>query len=107
MMKQFKVISIFIIFLFSANSAFSACTSKYDFASGNYYTVCDNGSSTSITGSNITNGTNWSQTQNSDGSCSGRDKNNNYYSGDNNTGRYYNYGTGKTCFGTGALRTCY
>ena len=107
MANQIKTTLIFLLLIFSSNAAFSACTSKYDYASGNYYTVCDNGSNTTIRGSNIRNGTNWSQTQNSNGSYSGRDKNGNYYSGDNNTGRYYNYGTGKTCYGTCAFRRCY
>lgn len=52
-------------------------------------------------------GSTWSQTQNSNGSYFGQDSGGNYYNGNNNTGYYNNMGTGKTCFGTGALRSCY
>ena len=88
-------------------SANAGCTSKYDWQSGNNYTVCSDSSGTSISGYNAGTGSTWNQRQNRDGSYSGRDAGGNYYTGNNNTGSYYNYGTGKSCYGTGAFRTCY
>jgi len=93
--------------IFSANVAAATCTSQYDWTSGNYYQVCDNGyGSTTTRGFNYNTGSNWEQTNRSNGTYSGRDANGNFYSGNSNTGFYSNYGTGRTCFGTGAFRTC-
>ena len=106
MYKTF-VISFLITIIFSVSSAFASCYSKYDWNSGNYYQVCNNGSSTTLRGNNFSTGSSWSQTQRSNGTYSGTDSSGNYYSGNNKTGQYFNYGTGRTCFGTGAFRSCY
>jgi hypothetical protein len=105
--KSLKFLPILVAITFISSISHAGCTTKYDYNSGNYYTVCPNSTGTSINGYNTNNGTTWSQQQNSNGTYSGRDGSGNLYSGDNNTGYYLNYGTGETCFGTGALRTCY
>ena len=105
--KSLKFLPILVTLIFTSTISHAGCTTKYDYKSGNSYTICSNGSGTSINGYNYKNGTTWSQQQNQNGTYSGRDGSGNYYSGDNRTGHYYNYGTGKTCYGTGALRTCF
>lgn len=79
----------------------------YDWQSGNSYTVRPDRNGASIQGYNMNNGSMWSQRQNRDGTYNGTDAQGNFYSGNNRTGSYYNFGTGRTCYGTGALRTCY
>ena len=106
-MKKFLSLFVILFLFLSTTNAIAACKSTYDWQSGNTYRVCTNSYSTQIYGNNYNTGSSWSQTQRSNGSYSGRDKNNNYYTGNNKTGFYQNYGTGKTCFGTGYLRTCY
>ena len=81
---------------------------QYDWQSGNHYTITpryDGG--IQLNGLNLNNGTTWSQTQRPDGSYSGFDGNGNYYYGNNRSGFYQNMGTGRTCIGTGAARSCY
>lgn len=83
-------------------------TTHYDWQSGNTYTVQPrpNGGA-HVNGFNSQTGSTWSQTIQPDGSASGFDSRGNSWSYDQNTGNYYNFGTGRTCFGKGALRTCY
>ena len=106
-MKKLLTYNLLILFILFSQKAISSCYSKYDWATGNSYQVCNNGGSTTIRGNNFGTGSSWTQTQNSNGTYSGTDKNGNYYTGNNNTGQYYNYGTGKSCYGKGAFRTCY
>lgn len=42
-----------------------------------------------------------------DANYSGVDAHGNFYRGNKNTGFYYNYGTGITCFGLNKQRKCY
>ena len=105
-MRSVTFWSSIVIFL-SATNAMASCYTKFDYSSGNSYTVCQNQNNTTIRGYNSQTGSMWSQNQNSNGTYSGTDSNGNYYTGNNKTGSYTNFGTGKTCFGTGALRTCY
>lgn len=106
-MKKFLSLFILVFLFFSTTDVIAACKYKYDYKSGNNYRVCTNNNSVSIYGNNYQTGSSWSQTQRSDGTYRGRDKNNNYYSGNNKSGYYFNYGTGKMCFGKGWARTCY
>lgn len=78
----------------------------YDPQTGNRYNVQQFGDQTNIRGYNYNNGSTWNQTQRADGSYSGRDAQGNYYTGNHNTGRYHNYGTGRSCFGQGTTRVC-
>lgn len=103
---MYKSFLIGVALVLTAGSASATCRSVYDWKSGNYYQVCDNYGQTTTRGYNYNTGSNWSQTNNSNGSYYGTDKNGNYYSGNNRTGFYSNLGTGRTCFGTGAFRTC-
>ena len=102
-----KGLTITTLVLTLASSANAGCYSKYDYTSGNNYQVCNNGNSTTIRGNNFSTGSNWSQTQRSNGSYSGTDSSGNFYTGNNNSGFYQNFGTGRTCFGTGVFRNCY
>ena len=98
--------SVLLASLFSTTSVVAACYTKYDYSTGNNYQICQNNGNTTVRGSNLRTGSTWNQTQRSNGSYSGQDSSGNFYSGNNNTGFYNNLGTGKTCFGTGAFRTC-
>ena len=107
LIKSLRFFSFFIAIFSISSTSYSFCSYEYDAQSGNSYSICDNGFGTSLNGYNLNTGTTWSQQQNSDGTYSGFDGSGNFYSGDNNTGYYNNFGTGETCFGTGSLRTCY
>ena len=107
LMKKLSNLLILVFLFLSTTNVIAACEYKYDWQSGNTYTVCSNYGNTTINGYNSSTGSSWSQTQNSNGTYSGRDSNNNYYNGDNNSGYYYNQGTGKTCYGQGIYRRCY
>lgn len=81
---------------------------KYDPSTGNSYTYnTDSLGNTYVRGSNATNGTNWSSTIDKQGNQRGFDSKMNSWTYDVATGNYYNYGTGKSCFGKGYFRQCY
>lgn len=89
--------------LFSSLSA-----AEYDWKSGNSYETIENrDGSTTTNGINLSNGSIWSSTTDSSGNQRGTDANGNYWQYDKGSGNYYNYGTGKTCYGKGQSRTCY
>ena len=92
--------------LASVSLASAQSWTHYDWRSGNSYSCTSGYGSTSCRGSNYRTGSSWSQTQRSDGTYSGYDADGNYYSGNNRTGSYHNFGTGASCFGRGAFRTC-
>ena len=93
-----KIITLFTVALVSLSSN---AYMEYDYKSGNsYYNIGD-----THYGYNAKNGTNWNTTYDNNGGASGYDSNNNYWTNDKHD-NYYNYGTGKSCFGTGLLRTC-
>lgn len=80
----------------------------YDYQSGNVYTwTKDSTGTTHVQGSNLNTGSMWNTTINKNGSMQGFDKNMNSWSYDSQTGTYMNYGTGKTCIGKGAARSCF
>ncbi|SDY75869.1 hypothetical protein [Citreimonas salinaria] len=81
--------------------------STFDYQSGNMYNNYSDGQGVTTYGNNIQGGTNWNLRQDYDGSYSGTDSQGNFFYGDQNSGFYSNPGTGTTCIGTGALRTCY
>lgn len=62
---------------------------------------------THVEGSNILNGSRWDTTIQENGDMAGHDKEGNHWEYDDSSTRYYNYGTGKTCIGEGAARTCF
>ena len=102
-MLKFVLISAGVLI---ASSAFAQTRSYYDWQSGNSYSVHRNSNGATINGYNTRTGSMWNQRQNSNGTYSGMDAQGNHYSGNNRTGSYYNYGTGKMCTGTGYARVC-
>lgn len=86
----------------------SLAFAEYDWRTGNSYNTTDNGDgSTTTRGNNYNNGSTWTNTTERDGDQRGRDANGNSWTYDAQSGRYFNYGTGKTCTGSGKNRTCY
>ena len=82
--------------------------STYDWESGNQYNWnTDALGNTRVRGMNLGTGSTWSQTIEPDGDQRGFDSNHNYWTYDGQTGNYYNFGTGESCFGKGASRVCY
>jgi hypothetical protein len=79
----------------------------YDWRSGNTYTTQKrpNGE-TEVLGFNANTGSMWNTTIKPDGSMNGYDSKMNPWTYDAKTGTYFNYGTGKMCFGEGAARVC-
>lgn len=72
------------------------------FAHGNSYNTYGNTSY----GTNLNTGRNWQTTYAGGGSMHGTDSRGNSWNYDKSTSVYQNYGTGKTCFGTGENRVC-
>lgn len=80
----------------------------YDRQSGNRYTTTTNpDGSAEVRGNNYQTGARWRTTIDADGQQRGTDADGNRWKYNPTTGRYYNYGTGQTCTGTGNRRTCY
>lgn len=98
--------SLAIMALLSPVASHAQSWSSYDYNSNNYYSNHADTSGVTTYGSNLNNGAQWQLRQNYDGTYNGLDSDGNYFSGNNNTGFYQNLGTGVTCFGTGAFRTC-
>lgn len=81
---------------------------SYDYKTGNSYNVSRGLGTTTVRGYNTRTGSTWTTTYKEDsGRYRGRDSKGNYFNGNNDTGYYYNMGTGKTCYGKGSARTCY
>ncbi len=81
---------------------------SYDWLSGSSYSWhTDSQGNTAVYGNNLSTGSSWSTRIGRRGDMSGYDSNRNYWAYKRSTGSYYNFGTGKTCTGSGALRTCY
>lgn len=80
----------------------------YDPSTGNeYHTSPGYNGSTEVDGYNYNTGSTWNTTIERDGDMNGVDSDGNHWDYDSGTETYYNYGTGKTCTGSGDLRTCY
>ena len=81
---------------------------SHDRQSGNTYRWHrDYFGNTTVRGSNLRTGSTWSTTIEPDGSMSGTDADFNSWTYDRDSGNYFNYGTGRTCFGRGQWRQCY
>ncbi len=84
---------------------------EYDRQSGNRYEIEHHNNvfekDTHIKGSNLNTGSRWETTIDNDGDMRGRDAGGNSWQYDGTSGRYHNFGTGTTCLGSGAARTCY
>lgn len=103
-MKKLLLIAAFALALPTAAGA----QSTYDWQSGNQYHSNQNfDGSTTIRGFNYNTGSSWNTTVEPDGDMRGTDSQGNMWQYDDSTGFYQNYGTGTTCTGKGAFRTCY
>jgi hypothetical protein len=90
-----------------STSALAQTRSVYDWRTGNAYTITQQPSgAVNIYGNNFSTGSNWNIQQQPNGHYSGRDGDGNFFHGNNRSGFYQNFGTGRTCFGNGAARTC-
>ena len=80
---------------------------NYDWQSGSSYSWnTDNQGNTTVRGNNLGTGSSWSTRIDRRGNMNGLDDDGNYWTFDRSSGSYYNFGSGKSCFGSGALRTC-
>jgi hypothetical protein len=102
-MKQALLI-VLMVTVFAPVSAMAGYT--YDYKTGNSYSWSSIGDSTYVNGLNARTGSTWQTTITPSG-MSGYDSKSNYWQYSNQTGNYYNYGTGKTCMGKGYARTCF
>lgn len=94
--------------LLTTVSAHAQSSYTYDWRNGNSYRTTQNyDGSVTVNGWNTATGSQWRTTINPDGNMKGYDASNNYWTYRQNTGAYYNYGTGRSCYGKGAYRTCY
>lgn len=94
--------------LLSSAAIAQSSGSSYDWRSGNSYSwTTDRSGTTHLNGNNFGTGSSWRTTIQPNGSQTGFDSQGNYWTYDSNTGFYQNFGTGRTCTGTGAFRTCY
>lgn len=91
----------------SRYGALPSSGSAYDRQSGNsYYWSRAPDGSMNIQGYNTRTEARWNRTIKPNGDQSGWDSRGNYWQYDSETGYYHNYGTGRTCFGRGALHRC-
>jgi|FLYL01.1.fsa_nt_gi hypothetical protein len=93
---------------FQSTTAFpDSFGSKYDSQSGNWYHWHRNSSGeTTVRGHNFSTGSAWTTTIEPDGDMRGNDSRGHYWRYNENTGSYFNFGTGETCIGKGAGRIC-
>lgn len=97
---------IVLVLLLLPASAFAG-TYEYDWKSGNsYWTQPNANGGATVRGYNFKESSSWSTTIDQNGNQRGWDANGNYWQYNNRSGAYFNYGTGKNCFGTGAGRVC-
>ena len=84
---------------------------EYDWRTGNRYRIEHHDDAfeqdTHVRGSNLNTGSRWETTIDEDGDMRGRDADGNSWTYDEGTAVYRNYGTGTTCVGQGAARSCY
>lgn len=87
----------------SAHSAFAGC----DYTGNCYSTYGNARSGYNTYGNNLNTGSTWSSHTDPNGNQRGYDSSGNAWNYNAQTGSYYNYGTGRSCSGFGASRTCY
>lgn len=84
---------------------------EYDWRTGNRYEIEHHDDAfeqdTHVKGYNVQTGSSWETTIDDDGDMRGRDADGNSWRYDEGSSLYQNYGTGKTCVGRGAARSCF
>lgn len=100
-----RILSSTALFFFLSVPALAGST--YDWRTGNQYNTTTYSNYTEVKGYNYNTGTRWKTKIYNDGDMRGTDGNGNRWKYNSTSGYYYNYGTGKTCTGKGAFRTCY
>ena len=79
----------------------------YDWQSGNSYTVTPQyGGGARVQGYNFGNGSMWNQTIQPNGNMQGTDAQGNFWTYNEGSKTYMNFGTGKMCVGEGMGRIC-
>lgn len=100
--------AIALLVAFTAGVAAAQSGSDYDWQSGNSYNWSTSPSgSVRLRGFNSRTGSNWTTTIQPSGDMQGFDSRNGSWRYDDSTGFYQNFGTGRTCIGKGAARTCF
>ncbi|MEM7177208.1 MAG: hypothetical protein AAF503_05850 [Pseudomonadota bacterium] len=93
---------------FQPSTGFQGSSNHNDFSTGNSYRVTPKfGGGARIQGYNYHTGRSWNQTIDQNGSMRGRDADGNHWNYNSGTGAYHNFGTGRSCFGKGAFRSCF
>lgn len=106
MKRTAPILALAAMLLLGAGAA--TAQSSYDWKTGNQHNVLPGpGGGATIYGNNSRNGTQWNTTVSPDGNQRGVDSSGNHWQYNKSTGNYYNYGTGKSCYGQGSARTCY
>ncbi|STX37477.1 hypothetical protein [Legionella feeleii] len=97
-----KILSFCGLFLISF-SAIAQC----DVSSGNCYSVSPSYDGYNVQGYNLNTGSIWNTNLKNNGDMDGWDSQGNYWQYNDNSGNYYNFGTGKSCYGKGYGRQCF
>lgn len=101
--KMRAIISLFLVLAPFGSFA----ESNYDWTTGNSYNTQRNfDGSTTTRGMNWNTGSTWTTTTSPNGNMRGTDSRGNAWNYNSGTGSYFNYGTGKSCYGVGAYRAC-
>lgn len=107
-MRVWMMVAAFVLVAFAGAPASAQSGYEHDWQTSNSYSWSrDFSGNTQLRGWNNRTGSQWSTTIQPDGDMRGLDSGGNYWAHDAETGFYQNFGTGRTCFGKGALRTCY
>lgn len=98
---------IVITLMTALASPLSFADSLYDYRTGNSYNRnTDSLGNTNVRGNNYRTGSSWNTQVDRDGDMRGTDSGGNSWNYNRGTKTYMNYGTGKTCTGSGYGRVC-
>ena len=114
-MKYLVILASLLFSITSASAQFfdehPQTHTEYDWQSGNRYVIEHHNNvieqDTHVKGYNFNTGSRWETTIDNDGDMKGHDADGNMWKYDDSSGFYQNYGTGKTCIGKGAARSCF
>ena len=105
-MKTFLMLFSLFLLPVIANAQFLG--SRNDPFSGNSYNWNRIVEPTNTSGYNSNAGSSWNPSFDQSGPIRrGTDSHGNYWNYNSVTGPYYNFGSGRSCYGTGALKNCY
>ena len=104
---MFKIALTLALSLWLAGQANAQSRTVYDWQTGNTYRITPNyNGGATVQGYNFNNGTSGRTEIDRRGNQRGYDAQGGYWQYNNRTGSYFNYQTGRSCYGKGLARFC-